>query len=548
MWALRTLNITGDGEIYNLKMGRNRIGRNQQCEIVLTSPGISKEHAEIHVYKDKILLVDLRSSNGTFLNGVRIQNGIVRMGDKIGLHDLIFDIVPASMGVIESAPQSASQAPFQTSQPPATIYDGSAAPAYSPQVYQTMQAPALAMAPEIASPMPDPTPLPPEGFVARADEYFERVALPGVYKLAEILEFRMVLGTFIIVFIIAVTLLSMIPMVQITRSSITRESMRRASSLARTLAQVNQQALLQGSYSALSTHSVETEDGIKRALIVQQSDGVILAPSSQAGNSPDLPFVLTARRETKPQVEAIDGSTIGASFPIGAYDPNTGEPIVKAHAVILYDIGSLAFDDGRVLSLFFQTLVIAAILGLIVFYFMYRLIERPVASLNESLDIALREKRDSVESPILFPPLQALIGNINSLLNRAVHGDGDVGGGSSLGKEAEAVNLLYWVGIPAVTLRADGTIIACNIGFEQLARNTSEGMAQRGLEAIGDMALQQNIDHLMAKAQENTHSVHSDQLEFGGQLCVLNCQAFTTDGQVDYYVVTIGPLTGGGAE
>lgn len=550
MWALRILSGPQAGGIHSLKLGRNLIGRAPHCEIRLNSNGVSKEHAEVHVYKDKILVVDLRSSNGTYLNGIKVQNGIIRLGDKMSVHDVIMDIIPSQEKAAANPPVPRAAPPPGYAYP-APMGPGGAPPSY-PMAYGGA-APAFPPEAMAGNGMPASAPQmmvnqgPLKNALASFEDYMNRVALPGVYKLAEILEFKMVLATFIILFIFGVTLLSMIPMVQITRTSITQESMRRASSLARTLARVNQQALLQGSFSALSTHDVETEDGVKRALIVQQSDGVILAPASQAGNSPDLPFVVSARRESKMKTEQIDSSTIGASFPIGMYDPNTGEPIVKAHAIILYDVGSLAFDDGRALSLFFQTLVIAAVLGLVLFYFMYKLIEHPILALNQQLDAAMREKKDNLELKFMFPAIQALIGNVNSLLTRYINGDTEGGGGGTFGnKDSEAANLLHLMGYPSIAIRSDSSIIACNAGFEQLARNTSMAMQNQTLSAIQDVALQQNIDHLISRAREVPGTLHNDQLEFSGHLCSLNCQAFSTSETVDYFIVSVSPVEGGG--
>lgn len=544
MWALRVLSGPQAGQMFPLKMGRNLIGRAPHCDLKIGSNGVSKEHAEIHVYKDKILIVDLRSSNGTYLNGVKVQNGMVRLGDKMGIHDVLMDIIPAPSHASESARTSASRSlttqTLSTGSVPGPAMPPPMMPG-SPNVTTFEEGAASAEAPfNSEGPLKD--------IYLRFEDYMNRVALPGVYRLAEILEFRMVLATFIILFIFGVTLLSMIPMIQITRASITQESMRRASSLARTLARANQQTLLQGALSSLSTHEVETEDGVKRALIVQQSDGVILAPASQAGNSPDLPFVVSARRESKMKVEQIDSDTIGASFPIGMYDPNTGEPMVKAHAIILYDVGSMAFDDGRALSLFFQTLVIAAILGMILFFFMYKLIEYPIVSLNNQLDSAMREKHDNLELQFQFPALQALMGNMNSLLTRYIHGDTEGGGvgGGPVNKDSEAMNLLHLIGYPAIAIRSDGSIIGCNQTFEQLARTSSLAMQNQTLAAVPDAALQQNIEHLVGRAREIPGLLHNDQLEFSGHLCALNCQAFTTSETPDYFVVSVSPLEGGG--
>lgn len=550
MWALRILTGPQAGQIIELKLGKNVIGRSPQCDIKLISPGVSKEHTEMSVLKDKIVITDLKSSNGTYLNGIRIQNGLMRLGDKLGIHDVIVDVIPA--------PEVRAKNPHTTTGavPTPMPYYGGAAPQMPQQMPmgmppQGMPQPMAAggMAPGVA-----PAPAPAyqqgglKGLMDKIHDYLDRVALPGVYKLPQFVELKMVLLGFVVLFIFSTTLLSMIPMVAITRASIIGESKRRAASIARTVATINQAALLQNSYSSLTTSAAETEDGVKQVLIVQQSDGMILAPATRAGTTPDLPFVHTARREMRPQSVEVDSSTIGASFPIGLFDPNTGEQSVKAHAIVLYDIGSLAFDDGRAISLFMQTLVIASLVGLIIYFFMYKLIEYPIVALNSQLDAAMREKKDNTEVNFMFPALQALIGNINSLLTRYIHGDADGGGAgaaSFINKDGEAENLIQIIGFPCVAISKEGRIIACNPAFTQVARADMGQLQGQLFKSIPDVALQKNIEGLLIKARENPRSIHTDQLEFSGHLCVLSCQAMSSGSEPDYFVVTVSPVEGG---
>lgn len=287
---------------------------------------------------------------------------------------------------------------------------------------------------------------------------------------------------------------------------------------------------------------------MKQVLIVQQSDGMILAPATRAGTTPDLPFVHTARREMRPQTVEIDPITIGASFPIGQYDPNTGEQTVRAHAIILYDVSSLSFDDGRAISLFMQTLVISTFLGLIVFYFMYKMIEYPILSLNSQLDIAMREKKDSTEVTFIFPALQSLAGNINSLLSRYVNGVKEEGGasGNFANKEGEAENLVQMIGYPALAIARDGRVIGCNQSFGQVARTEPASLIGQIYTVIPDVSLQQNIENLVTKSLENSRVVQTDQLEFSGHLCILSCQAMSSGPtEIDYFLITVSPIDGG---
>src|SRR3989344_1164807 len=106
MWSIRVLSGQQIGQIYDLKLGKNVFGRGGVSDLKVQSLGISKEHCEIHVYKDKMMIVDLKSSNGTFVNGVKIQNSIIRVGDKVSLFDVILDIIPTPDIRPKSTPRS----------------------------------------------------------------------------------------------------------------------------------------------------------------------------------------------------------------------------------------------------------------------------------------------------------------------------------------------------------------------------------------------------------------------------------------------------------
>ena len=48
------------------------LGRSDGCEIVLAKNNISKRHARFVDKGDKVILVDLRSTNGTYVNGEKL--------------------------------------------------------------------------------------------------------------------------------------------------------------------------------------------------------------------------------------------------------------------------------------------------------------------------------------------------------------------------------------------------------------------------------------------------------------------------------------------
>jgi hypothetical protein len=62
------------------------LGRSRQCDIVLNDPNVSREHAEIRPRGGSWVLSDLGSTNGSCLNGRRIEGPeVVKPGDEIEL-------------------------------------------------------------------------------------------------------------------------------------------------------------------------------------------------------------------------------------------------------------------------------------------------------------------------------------------------------------------------------------------------------------------------------------------------------------------------------
>jgi DNA-binding response OmpR family regulator len=83
--------IDPSGKEHGLEPGITRIGRGGENEIVVVSKRASREHA--HLVRDgrHTTLEDKGSTNGTYLNGERLQGKVtLRDGDKVGVGEVTF--------------------------------------------------------------------------------------------------------------------------------------------------------------------------------------------------------------------------------------------------------------------------------------------------------------------------------------------------------------------------------------------------------------------------------------------------------------------------
>ena len=71
--------------MYKLKGDRTVLGRGERTDIRVLDDGVSREHSAIERDGGKMVLVDLRSTNGTFCNGERVQRHDLKDGDKISI-------------------------------------------------------------------------------------------------------------------------------------------------------------------------------------------------------------------------------------------------------------------------------------------------------------------------------------------------------------------------------------------------------------------------------------------------------------------------------
>ena len=75
--------VLPSGDRFTLTESIITVGRHPDCNLVLADPNVSRNHAEIKPQGDKYVVVDLGSTNGTRVNGVRVDTQVLEDGDEI---------------------------------------------------------------------------------------------------------------------------------------------------------------------------------------------------------------------------------------------------------------------------------------------------------------------------------------------------------------------------------------------------------------------------------------------------------------------------------
>ena len=72
------------------------IGRSGERDIVLEEEMVSRQHAKVRAEGEELILVDLGSTNGTFVNGEKVRRIALNSGDRLLIGTSIARIVPSN--------------------------------------------------------------------------------------------------------------------------------------------------------------------------------------------------------------------------------------------------------------------------------------------------------------------------------------------------------------------------------------------------------------------------------------------------------------------
>jgi methyl-accepting chemotaxis protein len=389
--------ISGDdsGQTFPLSNGEHIIGRAPECDISLQLQGISKKHAKITVADRTVVIEDLGSSNGTFVNGIFVTRKNLAVGDKVVLPGIVFTL---NIGVREE------EVPLQ-----ATGTGGAASRiAASPL---TSESPIDVNAPQRATSIRE-----------RVQFWFTKNVQPMLDKILRKYDWKTVVLATLLTFTLAIIGILSVRFVAVNTDAIRRESERRALILAHRLAELNTEGIQTGDQGKLDVEKTKNaDDDVLNALVVS-TDGRILAPLDRFGEGlADPNWLKAVRSEEGTKVPRIvDGSWLSVivSYPIPKFDKQKGQNIVGAMAAVELAVDARTLHWTQSMNIVLTTALISLLFVLIGYVLIYRMTAQPFLDMNDEIDQVLKGNIPELRIPIRFTELETLVRSFNFLLNK----------------------------------------------------------------------------------------------------------------------------------
>ena len=104
--------------VIELNLGLNRLGRSPKNDFPIEHPTVSARHCDIVLANDGVLVRDCTSANGTFVDGERIQEATLSVGQTLHLGEV--ELVVETIEVTIAIPKFDMPRPA----PPVVLSDG----------------------------------------------------------------------------------------------------------------------------------------------------------------------------------------------------------------------------------------------------------------------------------------------------------------------------------------------------------------------------------------------------------------------------------------
>jgi len=396
MYRLRILVGPNKGKSIPLEDGHNTIGRSPGSDVTLASSKVSKQHCSVIVMEDSVLLQDLNSSNGTFVNGSRVMERPLKVGDRVSVGEYVLEL-----------------APFESNNPyHAALVVGKDKP--EQEVKHLLNE--KLKKPHKSAPISE-----------KLIWYAEKFVMPYFYQLNKKYEWKTISLSIFFIFTGVAVVGSAIPLLTSNRQSIIDGATRRARLIARQIVEENSAFVANDEETKTKIGIISRSRGVKLAVLMTL-DGRILAPPENFNqNLVAGKEALFASKISKLYREGKLSTGQGVDFrdnlviavePLLLLDPNMGKNVVAGMALVSIDASTHVPSFSDTVIVIFSNFIVFAIIGLLFLYFFYRLTMRRFEIINYQIDQVLRGEVSEIKTPLKFQELKSLESAVNSSVQR----------------------------------------------------------------------------------------------------------------------------------
>lgn len=475
------------GQTYNLNLGQSLVlGRGEDCDVMLASKGISKRHCRVTaVAGSRLEVEDLKSSNGTFINGVLVKKHFLKPGDSLNLHDFTLQVFVRAPDHFAGHHATSGHVNIEA------VADGR-------------------------------TPTTPKDEGPAVTRWLNANVYPWADRLSQNIDVRSLLAGFFVLWSVLIIVVTASPFSQKANLRVEEQAVEVARLYARQLVRINQQAIVDQRYRNLISELDERPgrtNGLVQALILNTQNAQILAPSDLFGQSLPNHFAATAINKDTEYFAVDDDGIAYASAPIRVGTPSGNKTM--ATAFVIFDTGKNKFTIASLVDQIVTSLLISLATSLLFILFIYRWIDGSVDQLSTRVDNALKNAEPNVQISVKWPALQALTEQISFALGRAQGGGAGNSAAGGAGEWARAV--VNGSRTAAAALTADLIVNAWNSAMENLIgirANLAIGSDISG--ASRDVSFEAAIRDLTAQAPLSPWSPLSRELEFSGNRYLLS--------------------------
>lgn len=119
MAKLVVLSAGLNGRTHELNVDKTTIGRVEDNTFQIADPSVSSHHCEILLRGGDVVIKDLNSTNGSFINGEKISESVLKPGQTLKLGQIELQLLTEGMPL--PAPTAAAPAPAPAAASPAAV-------------------------------------------------------------------------------------------------------------------------------------------------------------------------------------------------------------------------------------------------------------------------------------------------------------------------------------------------------------------------------------------------------------------------------------------